>query len=286
MMGKDSDTDLYLGSLNASYNAAYGNVEFMIKLRSKNGDLKMDKLKDSIFGDNETDSPFQEVTLHNAIIDEEDTKQNLLDGIIKDIVRSNPQAVATQQGEDAYSLAVHFDAVDTKECQAVIRPLLSKKAADFETDILFSGLSVTQLSKFYSISVSDGEYKTERVLIIPTSGLPGEREKAVVSSVVSNRDYFYRYVAFLLGDDAILSVLESNAIEGNGMGGHSPQNYKTPALYEKMLQTAATDPEKFKGIEYLMKTISEDGIIPEDFRKLYDTFQKAVKFSGSCGRPT
>jgi uncharacterized protein (UPF0147 family) len=47
-----------------------------------------------------------------------------------------------------------------------------------------------------------------------------------------------------------------------------------------MLQTAATDPEKFRGIEYLMKTISEDGIIPEDFRKLYDTFKKAVKFSG------
>jgi uncharacterized protein (UPF0147 family) len=46
-----------------------------------------------------------------------------------------------------------------------------------------------------------------------------------------------------------------------------------------MLQTAATAPEKFRGIEYLMKTISEDGIIPEDFRKLYETFKKAVKLN-------
>ena len=47
-----------------------------------------------------------------------------------------------------------------------------------------------------------------------------------------------------------------------------------------MLQTAATAPQKFKGIEYLMKTISEDGIIPDEFSKLYDTFKKAVKVNG------
>ena len=47
-----------------------------------------------------------------------------------------------------------------------------------------------------------------------------------------------------------------------------------------MLQTAAVNPEKFKGIEYLMRTISDDGIIPEDFKKLYETFKKAVKFNG------
>ena len=44
-----------------------------------------------------------------------------------------------------------------------------------------------------------------------------------------------------------------------------------------MLRTAATAPEKFKGIEYLIKTISDDGIIPDDFKRLYDTFKKAVK---------
>lgn len=46
--------------------------------------------------------------------------------------------------------------------------------------------------------------------------------------------------------------------------------------YEKMLQTAATSKEKFQRIEYLMRTISEDGIIPESFRTLYETFRKAV----------
>ncbi len=117
-------------------------------------------------------------------------------------------------------------------------------------------------------------------MIIPTKGLPDDREKRVVSSVVSNRDCFYRYIAFLLDDDSILSMLE---VSVTGKETHDDINRRgdhVPALYEKMLQTAAMSPEKFKGIEYLMKTISDDGIIPENFKKLYETFKKAVKFDG------
>jgi hypothetical protein len=161
-----------------------------------------------------------------------------------------------------------------------MRPLLSRRSEDFGENVLFSRLTMTQLSEFYVLSVSDGEQMVERVLIIPTDGLPEDREKAVVSSVVSNRDCFYRYIAFLLGDDAILSVLEVNTAAGDANGTYSRQSYHVPALYEKMLQTAALAPEKFKGIEYLMKTISEDGIIPEDFKKLYETFKKAVRING------
>ena len=107
-----------------------------------------------------------------------------------------------------------------------------------------------------------------------------DREKAVVSSVISNRVCFYRHIAFLLGDDTILSILEANAAADSVNKSANSQTYHVPALYEKMLRTAATAPEKFKGIEYLMRTISEDGIIPEDFKKLFETFKKAVRTGG------
>ena len=99
----------------------------------------------------------------------------------------------------------------------------------------------------------------------------------MVSSVVSNRDCFYRYVAFLLGDDMVLGALEADTVFGSEAGVQNRRPYKIPALYEKMLKTAATNPQKFRGIEYLIKTIDEDGIIPEEFKKLFDTFRKAVK---------
>jgi hypothetical protein len=260
----------------------HGNVEFMIRLRAKNRYLNMDKLTADLFGSEKdgSDNPFQEVTLQNAIIVEEDDRINALNAVIKSINRSNAKAYVKQDDDEYYSISVHFGDCDIKEYHISMRPLLSGRSEDFGENVLFSRLTMTQLSEFYVLSVSGGEQMVERVLIIPTDGLPEDREKAVVSSIVSNRDCFYRYIAFLLGDDAILSVLEVNTAAGDANGTYSRQSYHVPALYEKMLQTAALAPEKFKGIEYLMKTISEDGIIPEDFKKLYETFKKAVRING------
>ena len=282
MIRKYSTSNLYLGSLNASHNAVYGNVEFMIRLTAKNRYLNMDKLRNALFCGEEgnPDDPFQKVKLENAIINEEEDKTDALNAIVKDINRSNPYAVASKESEDYYSVEVHFDECDIKDYKVSLRPLLSNKTADFGEMILFDNLTVTQLSEFYMVSVSDGERTVERVLIIQTKGLPEDREKAVVSSVVSNRDCFYRYIAFLLGDDSILSALESSVLGKENVAKQNRPAYNLPALYEKMLQTAAIAPEKFKGIEYLIKTISEDGIIPDDFKKLYETFKKAVKLNG------
>ena len=282
MIRKYSSSDLYLGSLNASHNAVYGNIEFMIRLRSKRRYLELDKLAASLFGTEKdgSDNPFQEVTLQTAIIEEEDEPTKALDAVVKEINRSNPSAVVYPEDEEYYSASVHFEACDSKGYQISIWPLLSRRTEEFSRDVLFTRLTITQLSEFYVIGVSDGELIVERILIIPTDGLPDDREKQVVSSVVNDRDCFYRYIAFLLGDDSILSMLEINNAGVEADDTMSRQVYHVPALYEKMLQTAAVNPEKFKGIEYLMKTISEDGIIPEDFKKLYETFKKAVKFNG------
>lgn len=41
MLRKNSNTELYLGSLNASHNAVYGNIEFMLLLKSKNRHIRL-----------------------------------------------------------------------------------------------------------------------------------------------------------------------------------------------------------------------------------------------------
>lgn len=282
MIRKYSDTALYLGSLNASHNAVYGNIEFMLCLMAKNRYLNMDKLTSSLFcgGVDNADNPFMQTTIGNAVITEDEDKTSALNAVVKAINRSNPRAYVREENAEFYSINVHFESGDTNGYQIKIKPLLFKRTEDFGADVLFTGLSVTQLSEFYVIAVSDHTRTVERVLIIPTDGLPEDREKAVVSSVVHDRDCFYRYIAFLLGDDSILSVLDADSAAGGHFGNVSGQVYRIPALYEKMLQTAAVNPSKFRGIEYLMKTISEDGIIPEEFKKLYETIKKAVKWNG------
>ena len=277
MLRKGSDSSLYLGSLNASHNALHGNVEFLIKLHSKNRYLNLTKMKESLFGTDEAESPFQLAQFNNKKIDEVEEKANLLDGVIKDINRKALGAVIKENGE-RFDVSVSFEPINSKY-EISVSPLLSKKTVAMAETVFFTDLELTQLSEFYKISVSDGNQTVSRVIMIPTENMPDDREKAVVSSVVNDKKCFYRYIAFLLGDNLVVSALES--MDLNESGSAASQNHnkpiQLPALYEKMLHTAATNPERFKEIEYLIKSISSDGVIPEGFEQLYNTFKKAVK---------
>ena len=158
-----------------------------------------------------------------------------------------------------------------------MKPLLSEFFKDYASEIVFDRLSEFELSDFYAISVTACDKTIERVIVIPTDGLPQEREKNIVGRVVNSRDNFYRYVSFLLDNDSIISVLESNRTLGEKSNINiSNTEYNVPALYEKMLQTAASDKKKFQGLSYLMNAVSEDNVVPEDFKKLYEIFVKVV----------
>lgn len=276
MIRKYSDTYLYLGSLNASHNALNGNVEFMVKLHSKNRHLNLSKLKDSLFGTDEAECPFQIANLSNTQEDVTDEKAQMLDSVIKSINRLEASAMIKESG-DLFDINLSFEPFESKY-NITISPLLSKKTEPLSENIIFTSMELTQLSEFYKISVSDGKQTVSRVIMIPTENMPSDREKAVVSSVVNDKSCFYRYVAFLLGDNMVISALESNdtANESNGaIKANKP--IQLPALYEKMLRTAATAPERFKEIEYLIKSVSGDDVIPEGFEELYNTFRKVVK---------
>lgn len=277
MLRKGSDSSLYLGSLNASHNALHGNVEFMIKLHSKKRYLNLTKLKESLFGTVEAECPFQLAQFNNKQIDEVEETTNALNGVIKDINRNALGAVIKENGE-RFDVSVSFEPINS-EYDISVSPLLSKKTAPMAETVVFTNLELTQLSEFYKISVSDGNQTVSRVIMIPTENMPDDREKAVVSSVVNDKKCFYRYIAFLLGDNLVVSALESmdmNESESSASQNHN-KPIQLPALYEKMLHTAATNPERFKEIEYLIKSISSDGVIPEGFEQLYNTFKKAVK---------
>lgn len=69
-----------------------------------------------------------------------------------------------------------------------------------------------------------------------------------------------------------LRILADNG-DNYGVNGKVP----VAALYEKLLKTAATDPKKFDDVEYIMKAIRNEDIVPNEFAELFDAFKKAVK---------
>ncbi len=275
MTRKGSSSELYLGSLNASQNALYGNIEFMIKLSSKNRYLNLDKMKEALFNVSDGENPFIEVYPPEGAKEEESPK---LDKYIKELCRCPHHAIAEETGE-RYRLTVSFESLphSPEDIAIEISPLLSKKTAVMSEEVIFEDIELTKLSEFYKVKVSNTDESVCRVIKIDTEGIPEDRERKIVADVINNKEAFYRYIAFLLGDNYVSSSLEIENMDLSGTAlGDNRKPVMLPSLYEKMLKTAAISPEKLKEIGYLIDSIAEDNVIPE-FEKLYSTFKKAVK---------
>lgn len=275
-------TDLYLGSLNSTRNALYGNIEFMVKLRAKSDIVNLKSLSESLFDGDKggPNSPFQLFNIDNIIPKEVDAENRDLNLIIKKINRMNPKSNIVPK-EKYYDVELFFNEDfddDIGDLEIKIRPLLSKKESKFAKYILFENMDKIRLSEFFVVSVTaktEEEATVERVIKVPTSGLPEDRERDVISSVVKDKEAFIRYVAFLLGDKYILSAMEAESGFGSGSS-NIGFTIQLPELYEKMLKASVYSPEKFDELEFLIRTLSGDDVIPEGFEDLYNTFKQVV----------
>ena len=267
---KRNYVDLYLGSLNASHNALFGNVEFMVKLWAKKRRFNINKVLKNIFNDGK-DNPFQMVNM-DTIKSEPENDGNDLNLIVKQIVRLNSSANVISRN-DSFDLEVEFDK-DYDDYDIEIQPLLSNKKAKFSRKIIFKDLDKVQLSEFFIITITKDDDSIRRIIKIPVDNLPEDRQNDVVSNIINDKTAFIRYVAFLLGDEYILSSIE----DGDYSSDKSDTNFtvELPELYEKMLKSAMYEPEKFSELEFLIKTLSKDNVIPEGFEELHDTFKRVI----------
>lgn len=276
MTRKGSGTDLYLGSLNASQNALHGNIEFLIKLSSKNRYLNLEKMKEALFGIGDENNPFVEASITTG---EDDENSNNFDKYIKELCRYPHHAVVENSG-DRYRLRVVFEDLPAfpDGITIEISPLLVKKANVLSKEIVFDNIELTDLSAFFKIYVSDSENTICRIIKINTEGIPEEREKKIVSDVINNKEAFYRYIAFLLGDNYVSTFIETEdmILDNGNESATIKKPVMLPSLYEKMLKTVAIYPERLKEIGYLIDSISDENVLPE-FEELYNTFKKAVK---------
>ena len=273
---KYADVDLYLGSMNASYSAINKNVEMMLWLGTKNKYLNGEKfLKDIFCGPaDDVKNPFEKVTVMDAVQDIDGDNKNALEQKIKELCRAKRKATITEDNYGKYKVTVEFPGV-TSDKTIMVSPFNSKQEHTLCEKIEFTELEMLQLSEFYELTAKEGEDEIHRIIMIPTIGFPEDRESAIVNSIVKDRASFVEYIAFVLGDDYLASMLEKKQIGESGIFQHS--NDAMPVLYEKMLRTSVEEPERFRDIGYVLKMVTDKEIIPDEFRELYDTFCNTLK---------
>ena len=272
---KYSDVDLYLGSMNATYSAANKNVEMMIRLRTKNRYYNTEYFLKDIFCGKEDDpqNPFELCEATEAASDPAAETTNQLEQIVKTVCRLPMRAAVVESGEK-YDVTLEIGG-SLPDAQIYLTPFRRNVPVPLSNAMTFSQLDILQLSEFYMLKVVAEDITLERIIMIPTTGIPDTRENAVVNSVVKDKRSFVEYVAFVLGDDYLLSLMEDRKLKSSGVWDDGHEHL--PALYEKMLKTALEEPKRLNEIGYLLNMITDDGIIPDEFRDLYETFRKTLK---------
>ena len=224
-------------------------------------------------------NPFERAEISEPEHDTENESHALLEQMIKDLCRVKKSAVIVPMEEkaDRYRITVNFEGVG-KNGNIYISPYASKQTKAINEQVEFTDLETLQLTEFYEVIAKQGEAEIRRIIMIPTTGFPENRENAVVNSVVKDQNSFVEYIVFVLGDDYLASMLERKQIGESGFFRNS--HNVLPALYEKMLKTSVDEPERLRDIGYILRMVTDKEIIPDEFRSLYDTFCKTIKIKG------
>jgi len=274
-----SETYLYLGSMNYSHSGTERNVEMMLRLCGRNRYVNLDTVEHDLLGDDINTSPFTKVTPEEIDMKEEpnDPKDNL-EHILRTLCRTKGMEgrVSTPDSEGKYDVTVHIPA---KEIYANVsfQPIrVNDKWVMLDEKMEFKGLELMQLSELYKVRIADDDgNEIVRMVKVPTE-IPDERDRQIVKSVISDKKAFIYYLSFILGDDAVLAITENGALNDSG---NAEQVIKEvfPAIYEKMLQTAYSAPERLKDINKIYEAVKDDGVVPEDFADMYKTFLKTLR---------
>ena len=254
---------LYLGSLNASANAFYHNVEFMLGLKfrpNKAGYLSV--LKDLV----PEKGPFvlagQPEPVEERAAEQTDFLKEILQGLNK---------AETKQSGDGYDLTIYCNAVGH---EATVRPLFGNRVEQLiQEEVIFPQVALSDLSELYVIHCGDASV----VYKIPTEGIPREeRDNAIFNQVIKTKGDFLSYVSFLLTDDYLEELHEQREAADMRSGwGEQKREEEVPSLYEKLLWTVAHEPEKLETVEGLLERLDPERI-DDTFRQLVDVFRMAI----------
>ena len=278
---KGSAVCFLTGSMNASENGLGRNVEMMVRLHTTPYYLSKDSFLRDLMGADVNDkmNPFTKVD-PDSIQEDEKTEDGRANNelMLKRLCRLRISGTVTPvDGRFDVLLSCPFGIIPAG---VTITPLRAKGLSrTMEKTVLFPNMRLLELSEFYSVSIGEGADKIERLILIPTKGLPKDREKGIITEIISDRRKFAEYVAFVLGDSSE-QVLSEMMNSGNvdTQSSFSRAGHPLTALYERMLRVACEAPERLKDIGRIVKLIDNEDIVTAEFKRMYKTFMSALKF--------
>lgn len=141
--------------------------------------------------------------------------------------------------------------------------------------------SMSSLTSLVAFKLKAGSETLTFALNLPVTGMPEERNRAILRSVVKNRQGFLRYLLLLLaglGDGAdVGSVARAFSAKS---AKQAQSAFDDVPLLEELVRAFSRDPKRIKKISRLIDDIRKDGeaadILPEGFNEFWEVFRQAV----------
>lgn len=278
ILQKEENTELYVGSANASRNAFNGNIEAMLKITIKQKDF-IDKIRENLFGnEKEQKQYFIKAEIKDK---EEKVEDNTLQKIKKSFFELQLQAIAEKIGEE-YQIIIEVPEYKNIELEQKyeikIKPLLdTQKSIVLKEKVNFEEIKLEQLSEFYVIEFyREGEKQDSKIIKIPTQNLPKleQRIGSIYTNIIKGKKELLEYIAFILDDDYGYGLRERTF--KNSSTGKIQKRFYIPRLYEKMLKVAYQEPEKIQNIQKTIEKVKEriNKEEMEDLEELEDLYNK------------
>ena len=290
------------GSANATGPGFSGaNVEFMVELSGKRSQIGIERFLGS---ENEEQSlrnmlqPYHrpDTASESNSIDQDleralnEARQSLIDANLSLTVSFEQADTFTLILETEQPAALRLEQENiVDQIAALCHPISLNRSYAKETSPLFSGetvvfpeLSLVALTSFLAFEITaklqDRQATIRFVLNVPTVGIPQERDKHILRSIISDRSRFIRYLLLLLADDDEIgiqnSLLSSNGDINSGMG--APSGIGLPLL-EELVRAASRQPEKITRIARLVDDLRQSGeaemLLPDGFDQIWEAFE-------------
>lgn len=274
---QQKQSDLYLGSVNATASAFNRNIELMVRVGTKKKYLNVDDFFNEM--NPEDNQIFEKVEIQPKKNDE-NLKEKEIELLVK-ILTHIPAYAVVKKENDNYLIEIRFESLPKipVNTNVSISPFAINDAQPISSMITYKDLSLSSISEFYKLRVeyteADEILCIERIIKIPTQNIPyEERDSAIVNGLIKDKDTFAEYVTLLLSRDCLATQSELESFkESNSKWNIS--NAQTP-LYEMLLKASVENPEAVKLLESDLKLITNKEIVSDEFRNMYTQFLEAI----------
>ncbi len=288
ILTRGRDTHLFVGSVNATAPAMLNNSNIevwaeLIGQRSKVDGIEQ-LLSDDGLGSLLTD--FDSATPLDAEEESRRLAEVAMDAVRGVLVEAVLVVDCAHSGNDwclrlKSSTSLSFGDVSVSAWPLSVNPNQARPLPALAPahDLDLGTVATADVTGLIGFSLQKDGYETRFALNLPVTGLPADRDAAIIRRVIQNRDGFLRYLMLLLGESE--DGMDSSPGKGGAAARWAEGGWNHLALLEELVRAYTRDKDRLKEIRRLVERLGEgdkqDGIIPPEFHALWSVFEQAIE---------